>query len=477
MNTNRSKGHIDVLLGAQWGDEGKGKVTDNYAYGYDLVARYQGGPNAGHTLIVDGKTLVLHVIPSGVMVDKPSLLGEGMVIDLLMFFEEIKTVLTYKSNATSLIKISRGVGLILPVHKLLDHVNEYLAGVGKIGSTLRGIGPAYEDQTGRRGPKYQDTFRHDAYERFSKLQDRHTPIIKDAIDGCQDAEVKNFLVQKLDSLDSDLRTHLQVASKISDIIEDVDCGSYVESILAKGRNVLAEGAQGFFLDHAYGTYPYVTSSITSALGAPLGLGVSWTHMRKVVGVFKAYCTRVGKGPFPTEYFPGLDGHYDPSHGLGYLIQKRGGEVGSTTGRPRQCGALDLPALRYAVKTSGMSALVMTKIDVFNGFDEIELCVGYKNMELDIFRRMGEAKPIVEKFRWGCEITSKMKTEDDLPSRLRTLIQKIEDYVGVPIIMISVGPNRDDVISLDESSRRKCLTARTSGNGEHASSLFTASSGG
>jgi adenylosuccinate synthase len=376
-----------------------------------------------------------------------------MVIDAPEYLNEVRTILKHKPESCELIKIAAGAGIILPVHILLDHLNECLAGSSKIGSTLRGIGPAYEEQTGRRGPKFHEMLDDDAFSRLKKVQDRHLPIISAGISSCEDDKVRRNLENRLRCLDAELSSYLKAAHTLASMIEVIDCGNFIRGILEKGGRILAEGAQGTLLDQTYGMYPFVTSSITTTPGASLGLGISWREIGKVIGVFKAYCTRVGKGPFPTEYSPGLDGHYTSVDGLGYLLQRDGKEFGSTTGRPRRVGALDLPLLKHAAYICGFDALAMTMIDVFNGYDEIEVCVGYENLTSNLdLSRISEMKPIIRKLPWGCQITPAMKKWVDLPEAARSYVGLIEEYVGVSVEMVSTGPGRDEVI--------RCRVARS-----------------
>lgn len=469
MNT-QTVGRIDVLLGASWGDEGKGKYTDLLAEYYDVIARFQGGPNAGHTIyftMPDGTVVkvTLHQASSGILAGKLSVSGDGMVLDMVKFREEVNYIMGYRPDACNFIKIARDAGIILPIHILLDIVSEVSSGSKSIGSTKCGIGPAYEDQTGRRGPKFHQLLQPDAREKFSKLQQRYVYIVQEAIDCCQDPKVRKEWETKLGELDADLEQCLDSARQLAAMVEMVDCGSYIRSLLDNGSRVLAEGAQGMLLDRVYGKSRYVTSSITSPPGVPLGLGVSFRELREVSGVFKAYCTRVGNGPFPTEFHRDLElnGFYKKvEHPIAHLIQLVGREFGSTTGRPRRCGWLDLPLLKEMAYLGGFTRLLMTMIDVFNGFDEIEVCVGYEEMAPDIFGRLGEAKPIFQKIPWGCHVTPDMKTWTDLPKQVQNYINMIEEYVGVPIEMVSTGPERDQV-AITRSRTAKALASGSNGS--------------
>ncbi len=411
---------MDVLLGAQWGDEGKGKVVDVIAPRYDVIARFQGGPNAGHTLIFEGKKHVLHTIPSGVFREgTTNLVGNGVVIDPIIFLKEIRQLKEAGIDVTKDLLISRRAHLILPTHRALDAASEAEKGRSKIGSTLKGIGPTYMDKTGRNGLRVGDLERSDMMDRYQTLVRKHERLL-----GLYDHPHPSPEVEKewLDAVHQLAQMNL------------VDCEHYLDQAMRDGRRVLAEGAQGTMLDIDFGTYPFVTSSNTIAAGACTGLGVAPNRIEKIVGIFKAYCTRVGSGPFPTEL-------HDE---VGEAIRKAGHEFGSTTGRPRRCGWLDLPALGYAVMINGITELAMMKADVLNEMDSVKLCTGYKVNGRLTDRApydMSEIEPVyAEMDGWGdCDHDS------ELPKALDRYITTIEKAVGVPVTLVSLGPDRKQTV--------------------------------
>lgn len=411
---------VDVLLGAQWGDEGKGKVVDVLTPQYDVIARFQGGPNAGHTLIFDGQKHVLHTIPSGIFhADTMNLVGNGVVIDPIIFMREVDALIAQGVPVKDRLLISRRAHLILPSHRALDQASENAKGKKKIGSTLKGIGPTYMDKTGRNGLRVGDLESSDLLERYQELKSKHQRLL--ALYG----EV---------TLDEEQDQAWMEAVQRMRIFTFVDSEHYLEQQLSKGKRILAEGAQGTLLDIDFGTYPFVTSSNTITAGACTGLGVPPNRIGRVIGIFKAYCTRVGSGPFPTEL----------NDDLGESIRKAGNEFGSTTGRPRRCGWLDLPALRYAVMVNGITELAMTKADVLSDLKTIKVCTRY-----DLGGKLIDRLPY--------ELTADLGTElkdvrvwgtlnnTDLPNELMDYIDRIERAVGVPITMVSMGPDREQMI--------------------------------
>jgi adenylosuccinate synthase len=421
------KGKMDVLLGAQWGDEGKGKVVDVIAPQYDVIARFQGGPNAGHTLLFEGRKHVLHTIPSGVFREGTiNLVGNGVVIDPIIFLKEVAELEKAGVDVRKHLLISRRAHLILPTHRALDAASEADKGKAKIGSTLKGIGPTYMDKTGRNGLRVGDLERDDLKERYDALVKKHERLLS-----LYDHEGATR-AQEQEWLD---------AVKQLAAMQLTDCEHYLDKALREKKRVLAEGAQGTLLDIDFGTYPFVTSSNTISAGACTGLGVAPNRIDKVVGIFKAYCTRVGSGPFPTELL----------NETGEAIRKAGHEFGSTTGRPRRCGWLDLPALHYAVMVNGITELAMMKSDVLNEMDTVKVCTGYKvngkltdRLPYDITSNI---EPVYEELEgWGdCDHLTQ------LPKALEWYIDRIEKAVGVPITMISLGPDREQTVTRGETS--------------------------
>lgn len=416
-----SKGRMDVLLGAQWGDEGKGKVVDVIAPDYQVIARFQGGPNAGHTLLFEGFKHVLHTIPSGVFREGTmNLVGNGVVIDPVIFLKEVKALEKIGIDLRSTLLISRRAHLILPTHRALDAASEADKGKARIGSTLKGIGPTYMDKTGRNGLRVGDLERDDLQDRYRVLVQKHERLLglyEHQVDWRKDEAEWLDAIQELRSMTF------------------VDSEHYLDTALRDGKSVLAEGAQGTLLDIDFGTYPFVTSSNTICAGACTGLGVAPNRIDRVIGIFKAYCTRVGSGPFPTEL----------EDATGEAIRKAGHEFGSTTGRPRRCGWLDLPALHYAVMINGITELAMMKADVLDNMGTIRLCTGYRingqfteRMPYDI---TGEIEPVYEEMPgWG-----DLKKGSSLPESLERYIARIEAAVGVPITVVSMGPDRAETV--------------------------------
>ncbi|MBK6342346.1 MAG: adenylosuccinate synthase [Flavobacteriales bacterium] len=412
---------MDVLLGAQWGDEGKGKVVDVIAPRYEVIARFQGGPNAGHTLIFEGTKHVLHTIPSGVFREGTvNLVGNGVVVDPVIFLKEVRALEAAGVDIRASLLLSRRAHLILPTHRALDAASEADKGKLKIGSTLKGIGPTYMDKTGRNGLRVGDIFQADLPDRAAALRRKHERLLSLYDQGGASPEAEAEWMDAVEQLKS-FRT--------------VDCEHYLDEALNSGKRVLAEGAQGTLLDIDFGTYPFVTSSSTICAGACTGLGVAPNRIERITGIFKAYCTRVGSGPFPTE----LD------DATGEAIRKAGHEFGSTTGRPRRCGWLDLPALRYAVMINGITELAMMKADVLTGMDSVRICTHYR-VKGEITDRMpydvttGVEPIYTDMPGWGAA-----SANGRLPDTLERYIATIEQAVGVPISIVSLGPDRTETV--------------------------------
>ena len=415
---------IDVLLGLQWGDEGKGKIVDVLTSGYKIIARFQGGPNAGHTLVFNGKKHVLHTIPSGIFHEnKINIIGNGVVIDPVILRNELKNLDAEGINYKKSLLISRKAHLILPTHRLIDAASEKSKGKNKIGSTLKGIGPAYMDKTGRNGFRVGDLESENWKEKYSELKSKHIRLI-------------DYYNVSLDYNFNDLeKDFFESIKKLKDL-NFIDSEEYIQQEQNKGNSILAEGAQGSLLDIDFGTYPFVTSSNTTAAGACTGLGVSPNSIKEVFGIFKAYTTRVGSGPFPTELFDSN----------GERMGKVGNEFGATTGRSRRCGWLDLVALKYSCQINGVTKLMMMKSDVLSGFKSIKVCTSYEYKAREI-RYMpydisdSSLKPIYEEFEgWDDDIT-RINDFDKLPINLKKYISYIEKDLNIPITVISVGPDR------------------------------------
>lgn len=415
---------VDVLLGAQWGDEGKGKVVDTITPDYGVVARFQGGPNAGHTLIINGRKHVLHTIPSGVF--RPgiiNLVGNGVVIDPVVFMREVDSLKAIGIDVRENLRIGRRAHLILPSHRALDAASEADKGKSKIGSTLKGIGPTYMDKTGRNGMRVGDLEMADMKDRYTALTRKHERLL------AMYPEQPPANINEQEWLDAVMRLRE---------LPLVDSEHFVDEAIRKGQHILAEGAQGTLLDIDFGTYPFVTSSNTISAGACTGLGVAPQRIGKVIGIFKAYCTRVGSGPFPTE----LDNE------LGESIRQAGGEFGATTGRPRRCGWLDLPALRFAVLINGITELAMTKADVLSGMDEVKICTHYK-----VNGKLTDRMPydITTAIEPVCESMPGWKASDHVDDRLSAFVERVEHAVGVPITMVSLGPGREQMVLRDRAA--------------------------
>lgn len=421
---------VDVLLGLQWGDEGKGKIVDVLSPEYDLIARFQGGPNAGHTLEFNNQKYVLNTIPSGIFNDKAmNLIGNGVVIDPITLKRELDNLKKsgFDPVADKKLAIARKAHLILPTHQLLDAASETKMGIDKIGSTLKGIGPTYMDKTGRNGLRVGDTMLADFRERYNKLVAKHKSILSHY------GEIPDF---------SEKETAFFEAVELLKSIPQVDSEHFVNQYLFDGKTVLAEGAQGTMLDIDFGSYPFVTSSNTTTAGACTGLGVAPKNIGSVIGIFKAYCTRVGSGPFPTEL----------EDETGEKLRQVGHEFGATTGRPRRCGWIDLPALKYAIMLNGVTELVMTKADVLSGFETIYACTHYKHngetidyMPYDITAVKPE--PIFEAIPgWNEDLTG-IRSPEEIPQKLQDYIDYLEKHLEVPVKYLSVGPDRVQTLIL------------------------------
>ncbi|WP_286915022.1 adenylosuccinate synthase [Flavobacterium sp. UBA4197] len=419
---------VDLLLGLQWGDEGKGKIVDVLTSKYDIIARFQGGPNAGHTLEFDGIKHVLRTIPSGIFHQNSiNIIGNGVVIDPVVFQKELEGLEKFNMDIKSRLIISRKAHLILPTHRLLDAASEASKGKAKIGSTLKGIGPTYMDKTGRNGLRVGDIELADFKERYRTLADKHEAMIS-----FYDVDMQYNL--------QELEDEFFEAVKVLQTLTFVDSEEYLNKAMKEGKSILAEGAQGSLLDIDFGTYPFVTSSNTTAAGACTGLGIAPNKVKDVFGIFKAYTTRVGSGPFPTEL-------HDE---IGQTMARVGNEFGSVTGRARRCGWLDLVALKYAVQVNGVTQLYMMKGDVLSGFDTLKVCTGYnyKGEVIDHLPYNIEPENVtpayIEKKGWKADLTG-MTSYEELPSELKEYIEFIEKEVEVPIKVISVGPDRTQTI--------------------------------
>lgn len=418
---------IDVLLGLQWGDEGKGKIVDVLTPSYDIIARFQGGPNAGHTLEFEGIKHVLHTIPSGIFHPKViNLVGNGVVIDPVVFRAELDKLKPFNIDFSTRLLLSRKAHLILPTHKLLDAASEHAKGKDKIGSTLKGIGPTYMDKTGRNGLRVGDIFSPNFLEKYRALVEKHEGILMHHKDFTYD----------LAALEQSWFDAIEVLKTLP----TVDSEHYLNDALQNGKKVLAEGAQGTMLDIDFGTYPFVTSSNTVTAGTCTGLGIAPTKIGAVIGIFKAYCTRVGSGPFPTEL----------TDAVGELIRKEGNEFGATTGRPRRCGWLDLVQLRYAIMVNGVTELAMMKSDVLGIFERINVCTHYlingekiTNFPYDVTDL--DIEPIYEQLEgWHCDLTD-LDTYASAPAPLKSYVDYLEAQLNIPIRVISVGPDRKQTL--------------------------------
>jgi adenylosuccinate synthase len=417
---------VDVILGLQWGDEGKGKIVDYFAPRYDLIARFQGGPNAGHTLYVNDRKVVLHQIPSGVFHEGiVNLIGNGVVLDPVTLKRECETVASFGIDYRKNLYIAQRTHLILPTHRALDKASEMSKGQEKIGSTLKGIGPAYMDKTGRNGLRVGDLLDKTFTTQYIRLRLKHQKLLDNL----------NF--------QEDLTEWEEEFFEALDFIRQfkiVNGEYFINDKLSQGKTVLAEGAQGSMLDVDFGTFPYVTSSNTISAGVCTGLGVPPQRIRDVIGVSKAYCTRVGGGPFPTEL----------EDATGEELRKVGNEFGATTGRPRRCGWIDGVALKFACMINGVTKIVMTKADVLDAFPELKICTDYsvngeRTNEIPFQMNRLHIEPVLRSFPgWGSDITA-VKKYDQLPAKMKEYVQFIDNYLGVKIAYISNGPGRDQLI--------------------------------
>ncbi|MBI5373240.1 MAG: adenylosuccinate synthase [Sphingobacteriales bacterium] len=419
---------VDVILGLQWGDEGKGKIVDFFAKDYDVVARFQGGPNAGHTLYVQDKKVVLHQIPSGVF--HPgiiNLIGNGVVLDPVTLKKECDTVASFGIDLKKNLFIAERTHLILPTHRALDKAAEISKGNQKIGSTLKGIGPTYMDKTGRNGLRVGDLLDKNFTTQYIKLRMKHQRLLD------------NYNFQEdITAWEEEFFEALEFLKQLNIVNGEY----FINSQIKAGKRILAEGAQGSMLDIDFGTFPYVTSSNTISAGVCNGLGVAPQHIGEVIGVTKAYCTRVGGGPFPTEL----------ENETGEELRKTGNEFGATTGRPRRCGWIDLVALNFACMINGVTRIVMTKADVLDAFSELEICTAYQvdgkeSREVPFQMDRRKPVPLYQKFAGWNSPTSQARTVDELPATMKTYVSFINKYLGVDIHYISNGPGRDQIIQV------------------------------
>lgn len=416
----------DILLGLQWGDEGKGKIVDVITPSYDIVARFQGGPNAGHTLEFNGIKHVLHTIPSGIFHDHvKNVIGNGVVIDPIVFAKEIKALAERGVDVKSRLMLSRKAHLILPTHRMLDAASEAEKGKAKIGSTLKGIGPTYMDKTGRNGLRVGDILEPEFQERYNALVEKHKKMLA------------NYNYQyDITELEKEWMSGIDVLRSLTIINSE----HYLNQALLDGKKILAEGAQGSLLDIDFGSYPFVTSSNTVAAGACTGLGLAPSRIGDVLGIFKAYCTRVGSGPFPTEL----------EDETGEQMRQIGKEFGSTTGRPRRCGWLDIPALKYACMINGVTELIMMKTDVLSGFETLKICTHYNlnGEKIDYLPYdidPSKVQPIYKEVKgWNSDLTG-MRSLEELPKELIEYIEFVEATLAIPVTYVSVGPDRTQTI--------------------------------
>ncbi len=420
---------VDVLLGLQWGDEGKGKIVDVLAPQYQVVARFQGGPNAGHTLEFDGFKHVLHQIPSGIFrSDIKNIIGNGLVLDPIVLKKEIEGLAKFNLSIHENLFISKKAAVILPTHRLLDAAYEQSKGAAKIGSTLRGIGPTYQDKVARQGLRMGDILSADFQEKYNRLVEQHKVIL-------------SFYNYDYETALPEAEKAFFEAAEFLKQYTFVDSEYLVNEALESGQSVLAEGAQGSLLDIDFGSYPFVTSSTTTTAGACTGLGIAPQRIGEVYGIFKAYCTRVGSGPFPTEL---LDE-------VGEQMRQEGREFGSTTGRPRRCGWMDLPALKYAIMINGVTQLVMMKVDVLNIFEEIKVCTHYRLSDGSLTDKFpydlcdDDVTPVYKTFKGWATSLENLHTYDEVPAELAAYIEFLETELKLPISFISTGPDREAII--------------------------------
>jgi len=419
---------VDVILGLQWGDEGKGKIVDYFAPNYDVIARFQGGPNAGHTLYVDGKKVVLHQIPSGIFHQGAiNIIGNGVVLDPITFKRECDLVTSMGIDVRKNLYISERTNLIVPTHRALDKASEQLKGDSKIGSTLKGIGPAYMDKTGRNALRVGDIMERNFTPQYIKLRMKHQKLLDNMhfVEDITDWEEEFF-----EALDF-LRT-----------FKIINVEYFINDQISKGKKVLAEGAQGSMLDIDFGTFPFVTSSNTISAGVCTGLGVSPKLINDVLGVSKAYCTRVGGGPFPSEL----------NDAVGEELRRIGSEFGATTGRPRRCGWIDLVALRFACMINGVTKIIMTKADVLDSFETLDVCKAYDldgtiSEQVPYQMSRHNIVPVLQSFKGWHTDTSKMKNPSELPQDMITYINFINQFVKADVKYVSNGPGREQIITL------------------------------
>lgn len=419
---------VDVLLGLQWGDEGKGKIVDVLTPQYDIIARFQGGPNAGHTLEFEGVKHVLHTIPSGIFHENViNLIGNGVVIDPVVFQKELEKLAPFNIDIKKRLIVSRKAHLILPTHKLLDAASEASKGKNKIGSTLKGIGPTYMDKTGRNGLRVGDIFLPSFKDKYNTLVEKHLNMLK---------HYEGFEYD-LAELEGPWMEGIEILKGLT----AVDSEQYLNEAMKSGKKILAEGAQGTMLDIDFGTYPFVTSSNTVTAGTCTGLGIAPSKIGDVIGIFKAYCTRVGSGPFPTEL----------EDEVGEKIRQEGREFGSTTGRPRRCGWIDLPAMKYAIMINGVTELAMMKADVLDTFDTIRACTKYKvdGVEQDYMPYDIDGvtiEPVYEDVPgWNKDLTG-LSSFADAPEALKNYVTYLEQHLQVPVTTVSVGPDRKQTLA-------------------------------
>lgn len=417
---------VDVLLGLQWGDEGKGKVVDVLTPKYNVIARFQGGPNAGHTLEFDGIKHVLHTIPSGIFhKDKANVVGNGVVIDPVIFKKEIDALIAMGVDVKKSLQISRKAHLILPTHRMLDAASEQAKGNQKIGSTLKGIGPTYMDKTGRNGLRVGDIESAEFQNKYETLKGKHDDLLSRYAFEYDVTEMETAWFEGIELLRS---------------LTLIDSEHFINNASKNNQSILAEGAQGTLLDIDFGSYPFVTSSNTITAGACTGLGIAPNNIGEVYGIFKAYCTRVGSGPFPTELFDET----------GEELRKVGHEFGATTGRPRRCGWIDLPALKYAIMINGVTQLIMTKADVLSNFETIKVCThySYKGESIDFlpYDVLDEdIKPIYKELKGWSEDLTGLASIEEIPAALNEYIEFLEKELETPITIVSVGPDRNQTL--------------------------------
>ena len=433
-SNNKNMTKIDVLLGLQWGDEGKGKIVDVLTPGYDVIARFQGGPNAGHTLEFNGMKHVLHIIPSGIFHnDKINLIGNGVLIEPRIFRQEIDALSEKGVDATKNLFVSKKAHLILPSHRMMDAANEQAKGNSKIGSTLKGIGPAYTDKIARSGIRVGDILAFDFRERYTLLKEQHIRMAQTL-----GFDVNSFRIDgmNLDQYEAMWMESLETLKRF----RFVNSEYFINQCLHDNKKVLAEGAQAMMLDIDFGTYPFVTSSNTITAGVCTGLGVAPSTIGRVMGITKAYCTRVGAGPFPTELFDET----------GRRLCELGHEYGATTGRPRRCGWIDLPALRYACMINGVTELYVTKPDVMNDFDVINMCTaynvdGHQTDEIPFEYNTLPIEPVLKAYDGWKQSLQGITNYNDLPEKLKSYLAAIEQQTGVKIAAVSISPDRKDVL--------------------------------